>query len=282
MFQLKSFHMVGLSLLTATLLQGCGGSSLGDNIKVGLDPEDGLAKVEITMSDGLEVALNGEFPIADGYGKLVFVPATRQERAKIVIEADLARLATDQLDGYGMVATMPNGAPLPTPMEGPLFQVPVVKKGNITVDANFAIIPELQVGAAIGIAQFKTQYFPPGVSICQTFRNKEGLAFATICIYGPGTNVPGGVYLGANFGDVLDIDLFRENNRNALRAASSNRALLSSVRAQTMVSMDNVPEVNEESDEWDEERHDPRGRLNNSRTAYTALQNAKKILRARY
>ncbi len=281
MFNLK-IQMVGLSLLTATLLQGCGGASFGDRFNISLDPNEGVARVEVTMSDGLEVSLAGEFPV-DQYGSISFIPGTRTERAKIVFEYSLEHLIAGQLGGFGAVTQLPNGAPLPTPMMGPLVKIPVLPNGSIKVDAVLGLVPELQLGAIISIAQFRTQYFPPGIAISQTFRNQEGIAFAAISLYGPGVNnsVSGGVFVGANFGEVLDLNNLNPNSVNALMAASTNRAMMASVRTVNMISADDFEEVSEDSEEWSEERHDPQGKLRNSRTAYTALQNARAILRKR-
>ena len=168
MFKFKTVQFLGLGLLTATLLQGCGGASLGDNIKILLSPETGTAKVEVTMSDSLEVAITGEFPI-DRYGTISFVPGTRTERAKIVFEFDLATLVAGQLGGFGAMTALPNGAPLPTPMMPPLVKIPVTNRGAINVDAVLGVVPELQVGASIGIAQFRAGNFPAGIAISPTF-----------------------------------------------------------------------------------------------------------------
>jgi hypothetical protein len=279
MLSFKSVQMLGLGLITATLLQGCGGASLGDNFKLNLDPATGTARVEVTMSDGLEIALAGNFPV-DEYGRISFVPGSRTERAKIVFEYDLERLLAGQLGGYGTVTKLPNEAPLSTPMMPPLVKIPVIQQGSITVDAVLGLIPELQVGAIIGISQFRTQYFPPGVAISQVFRNKDGVAFAVVTLYGPGlNNVPGGVFVGANFGEILDLDNLNPNSIQSLMAASSNRAMMSSVSTQNLLAAANYDEYQEESSDWNESRFDPQGRLSDPRKAHRALQNAKAILR---
>jgi len=281
MLKFKTVQFLGLGLLTATLLQGCGGASLGDNVKVLLSPETGKAHVEVTMSGGLEIALTGEFPV-DRYGKIKFVPGTRTERAKIVFEFDLATLVAGQLGGFGALSALPNGAPLPIPMMGPLVKIPVTQRGAITVDAVLGIAPELQLGASIAIAQFRSGNFPSGVAISQTFRNKDGVAFAVISLYGPGVNgVPGGVFIGANFGEVLDIGGLTPSSAGELMAASSNRAMMASVSTSSRFNAESLEEVSENSGEWDETRHDPQGKLRNSRNAYNALQNAKIILKKR-
>jgi hypothetical protein len=162
----------------------------------------------------------------------------------------------------------------------PLVKIPVIQQGSITVDAVLGLIPELQVGAIIGISQFRTQYFPPGVAISQVFRNKDGVAFAVVTLYGPGlNNVPGGVFVGANFGEILDLDNLNPNSIQSLMAASSNRAMMSSVSTQNLLAAANYDEYQEESSDWNESRFDPQGRLSDPRKAHRALQNAKAILR---
>jgi hypothetical protein len=233
------------------------------------------------MSDGLEVAIAGDFPV-DEFGSISFIPGTRTERAKIVFEYDLERLLAGQLGGFGAATKLPNEAPLPTPMLPPLVKIPVIQRGSVTVDAVLGVIPELQVGAMIGIAQFRTQYFPPGIALSQVFRNKDGVAFAVVTLYGPGlNNVPGGIFIGANFGEVLDLDNLNPNAARSLMAASSNRAMMASVKTQNLMAAVNYESISEESSEWNEDRYDPKGRLKNQRTAYTTLQNARTILKKR-
>lgn len=194
-----------VSLFTVpALLVGCGSFQLGQNVSLSLDTETQTAKLEIVMGDGLEVNMNGSFPIEGGKGSIYFVPATKTTPAKIGFEANLAVIAGSQLAGIGTIATMPNGAPLPVAMTPPLLEVQVIKNANFNVAADFAITPELQLGATIGIAKMSTQYIPAGgLSLCQNFRNQDHLAFAAVCVYGPNGVKSGGIFIGANFGNVL-------------------------------------------------------------------------------
>lgn len=275
---MKSFiPVIGFSLVSAIILQGCGNDQLGKDIKLGFDATTGQATLDLSMGDGLEVALNGEFPIANGLGSLTFVPATRTDNAKIRIAFDATRAMNEQLGGYGVSTTLPNGAPMPVAMTPPLITIPVLKKGEITVDALLAIVPELQVGANVHIAQFKSKYFPAGIAICQNFRNEERVAFAAVCIFGPSDTRSGGIFIGANLGEILNLnDLIAPP---AAVAASSNRALLSSARElnQVQYAMAHVESVEVQSDEWTEERYDPNNQLSGQR-GLKAFMNAKKIL----
>lgn len=268
----RKFQYCGLLVLGA-LLTGCGGTSLGDQISIFLDPHEQTATVEVKMSDGLEVHLDGEFPIANGYGLLSFVPATKKENARIRIEFDLNQIVNDQLGGYQVMSRLPNDAPFPVAMTPPLVRIPVVDKGSVTASALAAVVPELQVGALIGIAQFKTQYFPQGVAICQNFRNQQGYAYAAICLYGPSARESGGIFLGGNFGEVFD-------SQELLATSSANRTLMAVQRSQSINPLDQLKRIHVNSWSWDEQRYDPRRDLSGSK-GQKALDNAKKILKAR-
>lgn len=277
-----------LAAFAALTLTACGDDSLGDRVNISLDPLEQTAALEVEMSDGLQVNLNGEFDIADGYGTLRFEPATRVDNAKIVVEFDVAQAINDQLDGYALVTELPNNSPLPVAMTPPLIGIPVLDNGDISVKAAASILPELQVGALIGISQFQTRYFPQGVSICQNFRNEEGYAFAAVCLYGPGSNESGGIFVGGNFGQVLDMDLFQPGMGEALASTDlgqsrSSLALVSAASQVQPVAMSRAAVMQSSSEEswaWTEERYDPRRKLR-GRKGLKALRNAKRILRAR-
>lgn len=207
-------RMMGLVtvLVTGSMMTACGGDSLGDRVDLVLDPVAGTASMKVEMSDNLEVALAGEFPIGgNGYATIEFVPGSRTERASILLKVDLLRIVEDQVDigdlGVGVVNNLPNGAPFPAAILPPLASIPVVQSGSVRVNAMLGLIPELQVGAMIHIDQFRSGRFPQGVSICQNFRNSDNVAFAAICLVGPGNNTSGGIFVGGNFGEVLDFDL---------------------------------------------------------------------------
>ncbi|PIR21768.1 MAG: hypothetical protein COV44_11455 [Deltaproteobacteria bacterium CG11_big_fil_rev_8_21_14_0_20_45_16] len=268
--------------LAAFALTGCGGGSLGDKVGISLDPLTQVASLSVEMSDGLEVNLDGSFEIAEGYGSLHFQPATKTENAKIVIDLNLQAVLAGQLGQYGLVTTMPNGAPLPVAMTPPLIKIPVLQSGGITLDALAAITPELQLGAFVGISQFKSQYIPMGVSVCQNFRNEENYAFAAICIYGPSGNLPGGIFLGGNFGEVLDLDGIIQSSPEMLALQSSPTALMAvSMQSQLMASQAVSTEVAQDSKVWTKEQYDPQSRLSNRRTELKVARNVAKILRTR-
>lgn len=292
---LTHFKAVSLSLTGALVLVGCGGDQLGDRVKLKLDAEK--ASAEFELSDGLELSLAGEFPILEGKGAVVLTPATREANAKVSLEIDLATILDEELGGLDVVTELPNGAPMPVAILPPLIKVPVVKQGSIAVDAAFSLMPELQVGALIHIDQFKTKYFPVGVAICQNFRNEDGVAFAAVCLFGPSADgKPGGVFVGATFGNVLEIldpnekadmpmaNSVHPNSFTALRASS----LIAPDSELACMAMDICPEprivVKQDrdvvSDEWSEERHDPKKSLKGS-NGIKALNNAKKILKIR-
>ena len=270
-------------VLAASLLSACGGTSLSDQIRIVLDPDTQVASLQVDMSDGLEVALEGEFEIAEGYGSLSLVRATKESNAKINVSFDLAKLAKDQLGGYGAVSSLPNNAPLPVALTPPLVKIPVVDKGQIQLDALASIVPELQVGAFVHIAQFKTQYFPQGVAICQNFRNSEGLAFAAVCIYGPGEEKSGGIFVGGNCGDVLNLGVGQpdEPQSDELFAVSRSQMFAAASRDVSVNPIESFVSKNVGSLFWDEQRFDPKNDLRGSR-GYKAMRNAQKILRSRF
>lgn len=287
--KLYAMAVIGVTGFTMT---ACGGDSLGDRADLQIDPSTGEAVFEIEMSDGLEVALAGEFDIGgDGYGSIEFVPATRSSNAAIAIKIDLLQIVEDQVDigdlGAGLVNSLPNDAPLPVAMSGPLASIPVIQNGSVQVDAVVGLIPELQMGAMVYIDQFQSRYFPRGVSICQNFRNSENVAFAAVCLFGPGDSTSGGIFIGGNFGQVLDFELpvlpqpeepellamSSFSSLSALRSSSSSRAAKSSAAKPQMVMVAGADEL---SYLWTEQRHDPRRKLKRKH-----LRTAKKILRAR-
>jgi hypothetical protein len=269
---------LGSTLVAASFLSACGGASLSDQVRINLDPIAQRASLEVDMSDGLEVSLDGEFEIAKGYGKLNFVRATKSSNAKIQVSFDLAKLADDQLGGYSAVSSLPNLAPLPVALTPPLVKIPVINQGQIQVEALASIVPELQVGAFIHIAQFKTQYFPQGVAICQNFRNSEGLAFAAVCIFGPGDTKSGGIFVGGSFGDVLNLG--DQPSSSELFALSRSQMLTAASRDHHSNTVDQLLAHKVDSLFWDEQRFDPRHDLRGSR-GYKAMKNAQKILRSR-
>lgn len=267
-----------LSLFGAMALTGCG-NSLADRMDLLLDPDNNFAKVEVEMSDGLEVRLDGSFDIANGYGNLTFEPATRRDNAKIVLEFDLLRVAEDQLGTTQLVTELPNNAgPLPVAMTPPLIGIDVMENRDFDVDALVSVVPELQAGALVGIDKFRSRYIPQGASICQNFRNSDGLAVAALCVYGPGDE-SGGIFIGGNFGDVFNLDESPSDDSN-LMAMSSFTALNRSTIDEQLTIKDHVRSFAVSSYSWDEERHDPRRKLRGSK-GKRAMDNVKKILRVR-
>lgn len=264
----------GLSMMGfVTLLSGCGGSSIADSVHLVLD-DDLTAKFQVEMSNGLEVHMDGGYDFLEGYGSVEFIPATQYENALISMELDLEKLAQDELDGYGTVSSLPNNAPFPVATVPPLVQIPVVEEGSVEVDALVSAIPDLQLGAFIKIDEFRSSQFPEGVAICQNFRNDDNYAFAAACLYGPLGNQAGGIYIGGNFGEVIDWEnegLFAQQSNTGLQ---SSTALMNQQR-----SLDRLEEVstNEKAWRWREERYDPRRDLRGIK-GYRALQRARSIL----
>jgi hypothetical protein len=269
----RNLKFSAMAALSGALLVGCGDSKLGDQIEIILDPLTQTARVELDMADGLEVSMDGKFDIANGYGSIYLQRATKTENAKIVVELHVSQVIGDPLGGLPILTQLPNGAPLPVSMTPPLFKVPVTKQGSFTLDALFALNPELQVGALVGISHFNSNVFPIGVSICQNFRNSDRIAFASVCLYGPGSQGSGGIFVGGNFGDVLGLDDFIPE------LISSPRHALMAVSAADQVSSVQS-DVQAKSRQWSEQRHDPRRRLSGSNGS-RALRNAENILKVR-
>ena len=270
---MKSIFLLPALLTAALVTSGCGSLSLGDKVQLNLDPETQMAQLSIEMSDGLQInMLDGSYPIADGRGRLIFTPASRTENARIGVEVDLAALAAGQLANIGTTSTLPNGSPLPVAINAPLLMIPVIKNNNFDVNALLSISPELQIGAAVGIAQMSSSYIPNGIAVCQNFRNAENVAFAAICLYGPSTGKSGGVFVGANLGDVFDM-----NEAAPMVASSNSRALMVASAPQRLV-LNSFNPVSISSTTWSEQMYDPSKKLVGS-NGQKVLRNAQRILK---
>jgi len=277
---MKSFVLGPALLVSGLVFTGCGSLSLGDQVQIQVDPQTQNARLTVEMSDGLQVnLLNGEYPLPEGKGKLIFVPATKTANARIGVEVNLAALAGGNL-GIGAITTLPNGAPLPVAMTPPLLSVPVIKNGNFDVDALFSVTPEVQIGAAVGIKQLSNKYIPGGVSICQNFRNEEGLAFAAVCLYGPSENKTGGIFVGANFGDLLNIDQPADpvDGETPVSPAPLMARSMFSVASKSMpkLSLDPVDMI---SSDWGHSMHDPSKSL--TKNWQKTEKNVRTVLRAK-
>lgn len=259
--------------VVSILSVGCGGVELGEQVKLKLDPLAQTAALEVEMSSGTELSLAGEFPLDEGRATLSFVPATRMENAKIRVNVDLSELTGGYLSQLGSVATLPNGAPLPVAMTPPLVAARVIKNQGFEVDAVLAMVPELQVGALVGIDKMSNRYVPEGLSLCQNFRNQENKAIAAICVYGPGNNRFGGVFVGANFGEVI-----RERDSTDVEEVQSlvaGRAFLMSTAPAASYQLDSALDFS--SRDWTAQTHDPKKRLHNPSTARKTYNNLSKI-----
>lgn len=265
---MKHTIIIGILGLLTLILVGCGGLSLGDRVELKINPADQSAQVSVEMSDGLEVGMSGEFPIAGGRGYLTLIPATKTENARIAIKVYMATLVGGQLD-TGVVMTLPNGAPLPVSLTPPLLQVNVLNSNSFDLAALFSVTPELQVAGVIGIGQFSNQYVPEGIAVCQNFRNAEKLAFAAVCIYGPkGKKVKGGLFVGGNFGEIGAL--------NDIISPSVTRSLLASSSVYPL----KLSELNIASDQWQESIHDPEHQLQGEKALKT-VRNVQKVLKAK-
>ncbi len=276
---MKSFVLGPAVLASALIFTGCGSLTLGDKVQVQVDPVTQNARLTVEMSDGLQVnLLNGEYPLPDGKGKLIFVPATKTSNARIGVEVSLASLAGGNM-GIGSITTLPNGAPMPVAMTPPLLSVPVIKNGNYDVDALFSVTPEVQIGAAIGIKQLSNKYIPGGVSLCQNFRNEEGLAFAAVCLYGPSDAKSGGIFVGANFGDLLNLDEGTDpvdgTEPDPVPAPMAARSLFS-VKSMPQLNLNSMSVI---SSDWGHTIHDPSKSL--SKNWQKAEKNVRAILKAK-
>lgn len=275
------FNHVLIALGMMVVATGCGNQGLTDSLNIFLDPDEQVARMEVQLGDGLEVQLDGEFPLADGYGRLFFEPATRVENSRIIVELDVGRIVQDQidLDGYGVITGLPNGASLPVSMTPPLIGVPVTQGGSVNVTAAIGIYPELQIGAVIDVAELRAGNFPEGVSICQNFRNEDNYAFASACLYGPSNGRSGGIFIGGNFGDVLGdlLDAPAEQPAELLALRSSGLAMALASSSVAALQMAPVRYVSESSQVWTESRH---GR-NKNKLRYKHWQSVKRVFKAR-
>jgi hypothetical protein len=269
---MKSILLAPALLATALLSTGCGDMKLSDRVLMLLDPENQKAAFTIEMSDGLQVNIpNGAYPIGNGVGQLIFVPATKEANARIGIEVNLAAVAGDALADVGVVESLPNGNAFPVAITPPLFSIPAVKSNSFKVNALTSISPEFQLGATVGISQMSSKYVPQGISLCQNFRNEQGVATSAVCIYGPGMEEFGGIFLGANFGELFE----KREQRNF---DSSMRLMASSTPLQNQ--MRQLGALNLTTEDWSYAIHDPRNSLRGSKGSKVA-RNIRKILAVR-
>jgi hypothetical protein len=278
----RNLKTLGVLLFSGVLLAACGNSRLSDQASVSFDPFTQSARLEIDMADGVEVAMAGDFQFGNGIGRIRMQPATRVDNAKIVVELSAAHLIGNPLGNLGSVTELPNGSPFPVAVQPPLYKIPVTQQGAVRLEALLSIVPELQLGALVHINQFSANVFPAGVSICQNFRNSDRIAFAAVCLYGPGSQGSGGIFVGGNLGNVLGLDEDSWMNPQAeqLRASmSQSRYSLSNVRVADQL-VASAAETYDSSREWQEQRHDPRRRLSGSNGS-RALRNAERILKVR-
>jgi hypothetical protein len=276
---MKSVLSIAALATVPALLVGCGSFQLGDNVTLKLDAEHQTANLEVQMSDGLEVSLNGEFPLANGQGRIYFAPATQTETAKIGIEANLAVIAGGSVINMETISTLPSGAMLPVAMTPPLLVARVLKNANYDISAAFTLVPELQLGAVVGITQMNAQYIPTGgLAICQNFRNENKVAFAAICVYGPTATTSGGIFIGSNFGDVLNNSEI-STPANSSSVARSAMALSSSSAPFVMNRNVLSTSSNVHSSNWVDSNSGVK--MLTSRTRQKAANNILKILRKR-
>ncbi len=266
-----------LAFAPAIVLTGCGDAQLGKNVSLKLDAENQSANLEVEMMSGLEVSLAGEFPLADEWGHLYFVPATRESNSKIGIRVNVAKLVDDKIN---IVTTLPNGAPMPAALQPPLFVREVMKNGEFDAEALLSVVPELQIGMNVGIKAFSSKYVIPGVAICQNFRNSEQQAYAAVCLYGPNPldGRHGGIFVGGTFGEVIKSEMLS----SSVESRRAMRTLAFTAEPAFAVSSDIL--INESKDESSEDfelaMHDPKDELKGKKGLKT-LRNVQKILKVR-
>lgn len=283
---MKSFkRILGIVALPMVALSfvGCGdATNLGQNVQLILDPASQSAKLEVEMTNGLQVSAAGSYLIQNNWGHLYFVDATKTTNAKIGIEVSLAEILKHQLN-FALLNSLPNGAPLPVAVTPPVLGIPVVKNSNFDFKAVLSLTPELQLGALVGISAFSTKYVIPGVAICQNFRNSEKAAYAAVCIYGPSANSSesGGVFIGGTFGNVIPADMIASSTPIATNLAMRSSVFaLSSKASESNFSGLNLPAMNISSNQFEDSIHDPKKQVFTSQGA-KSLKNVKNVLKVR-
>jgi hypothetical protein len=269
-----------LSLVTFPLLTmtGCGSLNLGQAVQVSLDPATQSAKLEVELSDGFQVNMAGQYLIEENWGRIYFVQPTKTTNAKIGVEVSVASIAGSSLN-FSTISALPNGAPLPVAVSGPLFAIPVLHDANFDLKAAVSITPELQVGALVGIQAFSTKYVIPGVAVCQNFRNSAKVAFAAICIYGPSASGKdsGGIFLGGSFGQVIPSSILNSSQPASGSVALASRSSVFALSAAPALSLN---PMNMSATAFDQVTFDPKKQMMTSQ-GQKSLNNVLKVLKVR-
>ncbi len=276
---MKQFiKVVSMFVVPAALLTGCGSASIGKSVQVKLDPEQKTANLELEMSDGMEVSLAGNFPLANGLGELYFTQATRDSNAKIGLRVQVSKLVEDKVN---VVSTLPSGAPFPAAILPPLFKAKVMKNDNFDLNAVFSLSPELQIGALVGMKVLSSNYVVTGVAICQNFRNTENKAFAAACLYGPNPSKGefGGLFIGGTFGEVIKSSLLA---KGTAKTSTASRVMKMSVASDIYEANSDMelPAMDISSNTSDEHVYDPAKKLAGS-NGVKMYRNIEKIFRVR-
>jgi hypothetical protein len=265
----------------ASVMVGCGDSTnLGQNVQVILDPTAQTAKIEVELTNGLQVSAAGDYLIQQNWGRVYFVDATKTANSKIGVEVSMAKIIGQQLN-FGLLSSLPNGAPLPVAVTAPLFAIPVMQNANFDIKAALSLTPELQLGAVVGIKAFNSKYVIPGIALCQNFRNANNEAYAAVCLYGPAADnsTNGGIFIGGTFGNVIPTHIA------SAVPTTTNLSMRSAMFAMAMPSSDTaselrLPAINMLSAQYFEEIHDPKNKMYTSE-GLKSLKNVQKVLKVK-
>lgn len=265
-------------------MTGCGSTSItniGQNIQVSLDPLTQQAKLEVEMTSGLQVSMAaGNYLIQGNWGDVYFVDATKTTNSKIGIALNIATIVGEQLN-FSVINALPNAAPLPIALTGPLFQIPVTHTSSMDVSAVLSLTPELQLGAMVGISQFSSQYVIQGVAVCQNFRDSSNVAYAAICLYGPSGTKNGGIFIGGTLGNVIPANLIASSSATvpSSKAMTLQRSAVFTMPLSSMADL-NLPATNTSSAKFTQNIYDPKNQVYTS-AGLRSYNNVQKVLKVR-
>lgn len=198
--------VVGISAMVFFGACGDGGVQLADKVKLTVDDQAQTVEIQIFMSDGVEVNMEGEIPIQQ-YGTIAFVPAGYDSPASIVIKGNYGNYTGNLPVEIGQARNLPNGGRFPVAVVPPLYFLAISQNPQIKPIFYFAGDKYVQVGVAVLIKAMSDK-FPAGLVLSQNFRDKQGRAVAAVSIFGPkldasnAVEVSGGLYFHGNFGDL--------------------------------------------------------------------------------
>ncbi|MBN8555620.1 MAG: hypothetical protein J0L93_09260 [Deltaproteobacteria bacterium] len=238
---MKTKSLISLFILSISLT-ACGNSKLADSFKFKYDNENKLANIDIVLGADTEVHPAGETllpqdlgklfvknPDASGKGQLSFeIDADRLEdivREIFESQSKVASMMTDdskQSDVFKItdLLNLPNGAPFPYAVGEKLQKMPVIDTPDARISTVFKIQKELYLGALLQFPAIREGKIPPSFSVCQNFKDKKAEYISAICFFAPTETEFGGLFIVANFKDLVK-DVLPEGSKSSATEIAS-------------------------------------------------------------